>query len=288
MDNQDLFSFKNQRKNNLDNKKKYYKPNNKHNPYKNDNPRSNSLVDVYLDTKKYFQMKNIIAKEPTLYDITTLQIDKLLAQKKTYNTKYIVKNQDTLDMALDFIAEGYVKPLVLNLASQMKLGGGVASGKTAQEECLFRRTNAYMTHPENWYPLETNEVIYSPELTIIKNSNYEMLPDNIIEKADISMLAVAAVRKPHLVDGKYNDEDKIIMMRKIESIFKSAILHGHTEIVGGALGCGIFKNPPDQVAEIFKECTEKYGKYFKIVGFAILCVKESDNENLKEFIKKYL
>ncbi len=285
----DLFSFKNQRRSNLANKQKFSdkrKQRKINHHHKDDNPGSNSMINVYLDTKRYFHDHPIDIKEPTLYDINTLPLNStILDSRPTYNTLCVIKNQDTFDMALDFIKEGYFKPLVLNMASEYKAGGGVASGKTAQEECLFRRSNAFQTHPDTWYPLEENEVIYSPEVQIIKDSNYNLLPQDIIDQGFVSMIAVAAIRKPRLHFNHYDDEDRALMTNKIESIFKIAILHGHDSLVLGALGCGVFKNPPEDVANIYKNCIRFYGKYFKKIGFAILCVKESDKENIDTFKK---
>lgn len=47
-----------------------------------------------------------------------------------------VENIDSLDAATEFVRKG-LKTMVLNMASAMSPGGGVAAGKTAQEECLF-------------------------------------------------------------------------------------------------------------------------------------------------------
>lgn len=282
MEQPEYFSFKNQRKKNLDKKKKYGDKKYKNKYHNSDNPKSNPLINVYNDTKKYFENK--VPEKGVLYDITKLP---KIVEEPLYNCEIIIRNQDSLDMALDFITEGYSKPLVLNMASDKKSGGGVQSGKIAQEECLFRRTNAFQTHNEEWYPLLHNYVIYSPVLQIIKDSNYDMLEKEKIDNSIISMIAVAALRKPDLVNNEYSDEDKIIMMNKIESIFKIAILNGNTGLVLGALGCGIFKNPPHQVAELFRLAIDKYGKYFKKIGFAILCVKESDKENINAFRKAF-
>lgn len=55
-----------------------------------------------------------------------------------------------------------------------------------------------------------------------------------------SFIAVAGLRKPNLKNGKYNSIDRELMRKKIEMIFKTTIIYGHTNIVLGALGCGVF------------------------------------------------
>jgi uncharacterized protein (TIGR02452 family) len=276
--NDEYSSMKNQRRNNMAKKKK-------HNPFKhgNNNPKSKPLANVYHDTKQHFlSMKSLKVPESILYDIDELQID--FDDIPIYDTICVVQNKDTLDMAMEFRNMG-LNPLVLNMASDYRPGGGVKSGKMAQEECLFRRTNAFMTHPEEWYPLGSNNIIYSPEVHIIKDHNYQML--NEANETAISMIAVAAIRKPKLVNGIYHDDDRHLMTSKIEAIFKIALLHGHDSLILGALGCGAFHNPPKEVVEIFRIMVNQYGKYFKQIGFAILCVKDSDNDNLEAFRKKF-
>ena len=53
-----------------------------------------------------------------------------------------VVHQDTLDATLRLLASGVcTRPLVLNMADDVRPGGCVAAGGGMQEESLFRRTN---------------------------------------------------------------------------------------------------------------------------------------------------
>ena len=38
----------------------------------------------------------------------------------------------------------------------------------------------------------------------------------------------------------------------------------------GALGCGVFKNPPEKVAQLFQEALMTYQRYFQEIVFAVL------------------
>jgi len=258
---------KNQRRGNLTNRKKDVKK----------SAPINSLKALYEDTVKTFEEMGVIAPKSTLYSITD---DIPLREDEFFMEQIDVRNIDTLDMAQEYAKSG-LNPLVLNMASEYKPGGGVANGKTAQEECLFRRSNAFMTHPNKWYPLEKDQVIYSPEVHVIKDNNYDLMKQEDYFK--VGMIAVAALRIPHLDNDKYYKNDKILMTQKIESIFKIAIAQNHDSLILGALGCGVFLNPPLEVARIFKQMIEKYGKYFRRIGFAVLVVKPSDEQNLKIF-----
>ena len=236
----------------------------------------NQLIKVYEDTRRVcsrFKVK----KKSSLYDITKLEFD--MSNLPTYDKTIIeIKNEDTLDMSLNLV-ENKLNPLVLNMASDWLPGGKVKKGSMAQEECIFRRSNAFMTHYEEWYPLPKTVVIYSPKVTIIKDSNYKMLK----YYSEVGMIAVAAIRNPYLQNGVYNAYDYNQMYSKIESIFKIALMNSHDSLVLGALGCGAFHNPPQEVAKIFKIMLDKYKKYFKYIGFAILVVKDKDNDNLQSF-----
>ena len=59
-------------------------------------------------------------------------------------------------------------------------------------------------------------------------------------------------------------------------------------IVLGAFGCGVFNNPPDLVAEVFRNLlvTKGQGRFFKRVIFAIKKNNER-NTNLVAFKKAF-
>lgn len=194
-----------------------------------------------------------------------------------------IRNIDTLDMAEEYVRHK-LNPLVLNMASKFKPGGGVVKGAAAQEECIFRRSNAVLTHYPKWYPLEDNEVIYSPKVTIIKDKEY-----NDLDQTDYwttAMLAVPAIKNPKTIDGDYADEDSKSLMRfKINAIFLIALKRGHDSLVLGALGCGAYNNPPQIIAEIFKEALKVWHPYFKRIGFAVLANNPQGQQNLEIFTK---
>lgn len=271
---------KNQRRKNLKNKKNNYKAIKGYGKSKKKlNPSSQALVDVYENTIAFFSRLNLKKQPSELIDISN-EIECDTVEKGDFIV--ITENCDTLDMAGDFATEG-LNPLVLNMASEYVAGGGVRSGKSAQEECLFRRTNAFDTHPVEWYPLEPNQIIFSPKVIVIKDSNYNLL--NAKEFFKVGMMTVAGIRKPRLIDGEYDEEDRELMKKKIDSIFKVAATRGYNSLVLGALGCGVFQNPPHQVAALFSNAIRQYGGHFKKIGFAVLSRSEEESENLKEFKK---
>jgi uncharacterized protein (TIGR02452 family) len=239
-----------------------------------------NLVRVWEDTKKYFDVnrrKVPFSTKINIYSLYEIEDDPKI---KNILVNVEIKNIDCLNMAIEYV-QNNLSTVVLNMASDFIPGGGVANGRPAQEEEIFRRTNAHITHPRSLYPLHDDEIIYSPEITIIKDgreNNYNYRPE-----VKVSMIACAALRNPQLYAGKYSANDYQIMSDKIESLFMLSIVKKHDALVLGAFGCGAFHNPPIEVAGIFRAMVNKYGKYFKIIGFPILCVRPSDQENIDAF-----
>jgi uncharacterized protein (TIGR02452 family) len=189
-----------------------------------------------------------------------------------------VENVDSFDMARSMALRTKTKPLVLNLASYEHAGGGVEHGATAQEEDLFRKSNYIISMLNVSYPLSMDKVVYSPTVSILKDSNYEYLQKPV----NVSCLAVAAIKFPKKsISGDFADDGEwLITFKKIEMIFKVAMLHGHTSLVLGALGCGVYQNPPKVIANMFKLIIESYKYCFKEIGFAVLSGNGNPNYDI--------
>ncbi len=226
-----------------------------------------NLVSVYHDTRDFFLKNHLYAGKSTKYSFEDIEkeLNKVNNTEKYNNICNIkVLNMDTLVATRE-----YIHPLVMNFASDYNPGGGVHGGARAQEEELFRRTNYFTSLNKKFveYPLAENEVVFTPNILILKDENYKYLP----AFKSIDCLAVAAIRHPKLNDNnKYNKKDEELMRKKIESIYEIGILYGHETIILGAFGCGVFRNPPHEVASIFKEMNEKYKRYYKNIVFAII------------------
>lgn len=241
------------------------------------------LVAVWNDTKKYCEELKLLVQPSLKININLLP--NVGNNPNDHDIPMVkISNVDCLNMALQCVNTG-MNPMVLNMASDYTPGGGVSIGCPAQEEEIFRCSNAHMTHPIIFYPLANNEVIYSPQVTIVKNgraNNYSRCVP-----FTVGMIACAAIRDPVLVDGKYCENDYRVMYEKIKSLFIIGIHKKHDALVLGAFGCGAFNNPPHEVANLFYEMVRKYGKYFKFIGFPILCVRKTDENNLIAFRQKF-
>lgn len=183
-------------------------------------------------------------------------------------TDYIVLPIDTLKAANIMYLKG-LRPAILNLADDSFPTGCVATGSTAQEESLCRSSTLSKHIDIKFYPIKDNELLYSFDVVVFKDSlenNYKILDKSF----SIDIISCPGLRHPMLLDGCLKDEDINRLRIKIENIFQAAHKNGNSTIVLGALGCGAWKNPPSDVAKVFKEISIKYDGMFKEVVFAIL------------------
>ena len=135
-----------------------------------------------------------------------------------------IENTDSISMALHYHGLG-LRPLVLNFIGQRRQSRRRSQTRRAsQEECLFRCTNAHLTHPKHMYPLRPNEVVYSPEISIFKDSKYMRLSTSMgpSKLPKVAMLACAAIRGPELdPQGQYVRSKDLTRMRDtIDAMFR--------------------------------------------------------------------
>ena len=231
-----------------------------------------------------------------------------------YETKVTVVNGDCLEVGRTMMGEG-LHPAILNMASNFRPGGGVINGSRAQEECIFRRSNLFMSlyrydkdhfnilsamndngnyrvsFIEQGYPMDENYGgFYSGRVTVFKDANYERMT----EPYQTSFISVAALNIHGLVsrlgrdvlcDGMLTSEAVQITKNKIRTIYRIGVLHGHDSLVLGAWGCGAFGNPPRQMAHLFLDVLDEpefKGRY-RDIRFAIIEDCNSMGRNFQSF-----
>ena len=165
-----------------------------------------------------------------------------------------VVNQDCLEAAKEAQAEG-LNPLVLNLSDDWIAGGCVFTGSGAQEESIWRRSNYCQTLLQSLYPLALDECIYSPSVTVFRES--EAKGHAWLDPSKTYAVAmVACPGLPHPMCNAARDlteVDVAKLQKKLDLILTVAAHHGHKCVILGALGCGAWRNPPHHVAKIFKQ-----------------------------------
>lgn len=197
--------------------------------------------------------------------------------------KIEITNEDCLDACSRIIKSNPNSRVgLLNMASEICPGGGVRKGSRAQEEDICRRTTLYPTIKKQSYPLAFDEVLFTPNVKIVKSSNYLKYMNHV----NISgVVTAAAIRRP-LVNDQYLE----LLRNKITMMLETFEYHGMDHLVLGAWGCGAFHNPPDRVAEAFKEIlsSDRFRNRFKNITFAILQPPGCHKQNYDIFLDMFM
>ena len=164
---------------------------------------------------------------------------------------------------------------ILNFASYKYPGGGFIIGAIAQEEALCHVSTLYNVISDNKFKhyyeynrLHLNKSLYS---------NFAIYSPNIIFYNDTVENTVNVITCPAPNFKAYSENNNGLMDEQYKKVLKSRIKYildiaekeKQTTLILGAFGCGVFKNDPYIVADIFKTLL-KTGIYsFKKVIFAI-------------------
>ncbi|KAL1872085.1 hypothetical protein Daus18300_004454 [Diaporthe australafricana] len=250
-------------------------------------------------------LPNLKADQSELLSLDT-DLPQLKKEDCPKHTKTAVKviNEDTFDAAISMMASDDPntttnppsRPSVLNLASDTSPGGGWLNGSMAQEEALCYRSSLSLSLHKAYYPWDALQGVYTRDVVIIRSSTengHELVaPDAPANELPVvSVLNVAAMRRPKLSDGQVlssgakrkafaEKEDRDLTKKKMMLVLRMAAARGHDRLVLGALGCGAFRNPVEEVAECWKEVLEQdefKGGWWKEVCFAVLDPKKEGN-----------
>eukprot|EP01095_Lingulamoeba_sp_RSL-Kostka_P007627 TRINITY_DN2448_c0_g1_i1.p1 TRINITY_DN2448_c0_g1~~TRINITY_DN2448_c0_g1_i1.p1 ORF type:complete len:394 (+),score=121.83 TRINITY_DN2448_c0_g1_i1:124-1182(+) len=157
-----------------------------------------------------------------------------------------------------------VEPLyrvgMLNFASAKNPGGGFLKGSQAQEECLARSSALYnsIITQQTYYSenkkdrtcLYTNHMIYSPKVPFFKDDNGNKL-------AKLYLLDVITAPAPNKgaarkkLDSNGDEYINQIFYERADRILRVAVSKKIDCLILGAFGCGVFRNDPNDVANIF-------------------------------------
>ena len=222
-------------------------------------------------------------------------------------TTVMVELNDCLKAAERLAREGY-QPALLNFASAGHPGGGVITGARAQEETICRRSTLtrsifsfdagyaskfHYAHREgNNYPLTQPldfSAVYSPAVTVFREAgpDYTLMEHpfqiGVITNAALNLRGKFDLKLTE--DGHMPEAAKVITRNKIRTIFRIGFMHGHDSLVLGAFGCGAFRNPPREMAQLFKEVMEEdeFKDRFRLVTFAIFSDHNDFNGNFNSF-----
>ena len=264
------------------------------------------LISVFNDTMDFVTTK---FSGPTLRAQMSTRIisdPEDFRGEKYYDDPAIIKvtNRDTFTAAKEYsniinnTNEGFVG--VLNFASSTNPGGGVTKGSTAQEECLCRCSNFYLTlyqekcireyyniNKKYMSNLGSDAIIYSRNVYVFKDKDYNMLP--VKDRFYVDVLTCAAPNLRENPRNQYNSdasEEKLtltdeelynIHVKRARNILNVAVKNEDDYLILGAFGCGAFRNNPEIVAKAYKDVLQDYMYCFKVIDFAIIDGKYSNN-----------
>ena len=166
--------------------------------------------------------------------------------------KVHIIQSDTFDAAHSVVLQyPKAKVAILNMCSTMQPGGGVLRGAKAQEETLCIRSTLYPSLHDNFYRMQEDALIYTPDVLVFRKSDMEMLLKT--DSFYVDVISCPALRKPQVEKGEYiRDRDTDIMTEKMKMIMRIAVEKKIEYLILGALGCGAYGNPSLRVAELFK------------------------------------
>lgn len=220
----------------------------------------------------------------------------------------IVSGKRTLEAASAYKGR---KVCILNFASATNPGGGVVHGSSAQEESLCRCSTLYfcldtpelmrdfyLPHRKAGNPLYNDDIIYSPDVYVIKTDT--SFPDRMKEN-DWYQVNVITCAAPNLRERPSNamnpnagnkaakiteQELRALLETRIRRIFKLAAAEGNEVLILGAFGCGAFRNPPDVVADVFRQVTGEFIRQFETIEYAVFHT-DRETENYKAFKRAF-
>ncbi|KAK3984020.1 mitochondrial chaperone BCS1 [Cladorrhinum sp. PSN332] len=213
-----------------------------------------------------------------------------------------VLNKDTLNVGIQLAADAAVDsaydnryPAIVNFADTHRPGGGWLNGALAQEEALcYRSSLAAGLNSKHWPLSDTAaELVYTPYVLVVRDdlaSGHRVMELNPDQLPVVSVLSVAAIYKPDVypLRERYGppklafatDKDRNLTKDKMRLVLRAAARNKHRRLVLGALGCGVYANPPEDVAECWLEVlreAEFKGNWWKEVCFAVYDDKNSGN-----------
>ena len=266
----------------------------------------NQNADIAADTLKCLETGAYIAPSGVQRDlITQLELAKsgtlfyephmleLLQFKASgLETLLEVTPESTLEAATRVTADGS-RVALLNFASAKNPGGGFMGGAQAQEESLARSSGLYpcLLEAPGFYSFHrsqhdlrySNRMIYSPDVPFFKDDDGATLETPYLA----SVITAAAPNHGAMQQTQAHDLPSVsaVLLERAGLVLRLAAHHGHTKLILGAWGCGVFRNPPQLVASSFRQLLQADGAFagvFERVTFAVYD-RSKDGATLEAF-----
>jgi uncharacterized protein (TIGR02452 family) len=114
-------------------------------------------------------------------------------------------------------------------------------------------------------------MIHSPLVPVFRDDDSQLLPDPYF----VGMLTAPAVNAGAVKQNEPANVEKILptMASRIKKVLAVAANRNYDHLVLGAWGCGVFRNDPNGIAELFAQALLGEGQFaraFRSVTFSVL------------------
>lgn len=187
--------------------------------------------------------------------------------------------------------EGVAEVAALNFASAKNPGGGFLGGAKAQEEdlarcsalyhCLREKREYYTVNRATESMLYTDHIIWSPGVPFFRDERLDLLE----RPFRVGVVTAPAPNAGEHLRRKRRGQADIseALAQRAERVLRVLAHHEQHTLVLGAWGCGVFRNDPREVAEVFARLLRSdYAHSFARVVFAIYD-KSRDRGTLQAF-----
>ncbi len=230
--------------------------------------------------------------------LSSIKREILSTEPQFSNTEFEVRNETSL-MGAERMAKSlkFKKLGVLNFASAKNPGGGFLNGAQAQEESLARSSALYKSlvkcpeyyeyHRSHKSLLYSDRIIYSPSCPVFKTDDGTLLESPYL----VDFITSPAPNAGQILRNYPQDVEKIpeVLRERGAKVLSLAAYNGCDALVLGAWGCGVFRNNPSMVAQMFADYLLPGGQFwgrFNSVLFSVLDSSKSQNI-LAEFEQRF-
>jgi uncharacterized protein (TIGR02452 family) len=117
--------------------------------------------------------------------------------------------------------------------------------------------------------LYSHYAIYSPGVPVIRDDEGNLLEEPVY----CAFITAPAVNAGVVLqrDPSRRREIRSTMAARVDRVLAIAASKGHDALILGAWGCGVFRNDPQEIAELFRDALAgPYGGVFSRIVFAII------------------
>jgi uncharacterized protein (TIGR02452 family) len=190
-----------------------------------------------------------------------------------------VTAETTLSAARRLAITG-ARVIALNFASAKNPGGGFLGGSQAQEESLARSSALYAClEPQREFyehnralhsALYSDRILFSPDVPVFRDDAGRLLDEPYL----VSFITAPAVNAGAVHDNRPEEVRQIrpTMARRLDRVLAIAASKPCDALILGAWGCGVFRNKPADVVELFHKALGPRGAFrerFPLVVYAV-------------------